>query len=83
MNYSCGAQGSFGTAEDSKKNTHPLIFCRMGCSGNKKKLTNLSCAYQGLESTHQKYQCSAKYFSIQKKIPTVFGSRKSPENEYK
>ena len=51
--------------EYSKKNTHPLIFQRIGWSGHLKSesvVTNFHVPiYQGFGPTYQRYQCSAKY----------------------
>ena len=44
MNYSFGAQSSFGSAEYSKKNTPPLIFQRIGWSSHQKS-DKFSCAH--------------------------------------
>ena len=64
MNFSFGAQSSFGSAEYPKKNTHPLIFFRGLVDPVIRKVKVwwqiFICPFiKG--PTHQKYQCSAKY----------------------
>ena len=70
VNYSCGAQGIFGSAEYSKKNIPQLIFWEDGLFWSSEKCPSTK------GPTHQKYQCSTKYSQYSDKIPTGISFQK-------
>ena len=75
MNYSFGAQSSFGSAEYSKKNTHPLIFSEDWLIQSSEKWKcgdKFSCAHLSRIGAH-----SSKV-SMLSKICIVFREKKIP-----
>ena len=76
MICSFGAQSSFGSGEYLKKNTHPLIFSEDWLIQSSEKWQIFKCPLIKSINAQQ------NMYSIQKKIPAVFGLRKSPEYEY-